>query len=111
MGTTCLSHPNHPTPNTLPNLEGSANLSGTPAPRKGGQPSEFRPPNPLEIRPLPARETLPSPPPENADGAAAAIPRLPRPAAPPTTRRYGVAGAARFGSIRMIQRPFSMSLT
>ncbi len=60
MKTTCLSHPNHPTPNTLPVLQGRANLSVGQTPRKG---------------------------------------------------RQGVAGFARFGSIRMIQSPFNMSFT
>lgn len=80
---TCLSHPNRPTPNTLPDLGGSEKLSGPPTGRKGRT----------------ERET-------GGPGDRWSVPR-----SPGLPLRHGVAGGVFFGSIRTIHSPFSMSFT
>ncbi len=114
MRTTCFGHPNHPIPNTLPDLEGSANLSPVPAPRKAPNRPEFgplQPPVSPPRRPLPAGRAGVLSPPRNGRGAGAANPGHPHPAPQLCRPAYGVAGGVFFGSMRMIQSPFSMSLT
>jgi hypothetical protein len=114
VNTTCLSHPNHPAPNTLPDLGGSANLSAAHTPRKGPRRARFGACSPHH----PARRPTPDwgrcgslQPPTTPGRHRARWPVPPRrPSAPPLAV-YGVAGSDFFGSIRIIQSPFSMSFT